>query len=191
MSGAPQRYSPYPAGYRGPRRPFFPAVTPAAGHSGSRSVALAAPRLSGSAASNGVLRPIPLYWSRLPWPLLRALADAGFSTAALIEQAVAASIRDRLPPSIVAQFSDLIEEIARPGRQRLFDVFLEITRHVSLRCALHLHTFGNVSYDVLALRRGHLTPARNMEVLRLLGAQGHSLQAVCDSIADARAGPGV
>ena len=57
--------------------------------------------------------------------------------------------------------------------------------------AVHLHTFGDIPCDALALRRGHLTPGRNLQLLRTLHSQGYNLQSVCDSIADARAGAGV
>jgi hypothetical protein len=192
MAGAPQRYAPYPVACR-PRRPLAPIVAqPSAGLSCSRRIASpSAPPPPGSVAPSLDLGALAPLWPRLPWPLLRALADAGFRNAAALADVSSAQAIARLPPDIASRYWELVEELLRPRGPRLFNFFRAIAGDVGSGSTSHLHTFTDAPYVVLALRRGHLTPTRNLEVLRFLQGQGHNPQAVCDAIADARAGAGV
>ena len=187
IRGAPQRYVPYPT------------FRPHARHHGVNTGATAVQRQTIRSESQSTLLPAVVsttiaggtigdFWSRIPLPLLAALAKGGIDSAKKLREAPESALLKILPWLVFTQYEDLLSELRRPEGSSEFNLFRMLAKYPAPPGSLQI---GDLAPAASSARASRATPSSNMGALQQLKRQGWDPRAVCDAIADARANAGV
>ena len=187
IRGATQRYVPYP--------PFKPHAR----NHGVNIRATSVQRRTDCSEAQSALLPAVVsptivgstindFWSRIPLPLLAALAKGGIDSAAKLREAPAAAVLKILPWQVYTQYEDLLSELRRPEGSSVFSLFRVLAKYPAPPGSLQI---GDLAPAVGSARASRATPSSNVSALQQLKRQGWDPRAVCDAVADARANAGV
>ena len=183
LTGAPQRYTPYPPSGRAP-----PRAAQAWPGAGSSPLPPRAAREIQSSGQVGV--EVAQIWHRLPFGILDALSRLGIACMSDLLSAPA-DVRARIRAHPCSeQSAALVEELLQPDGPDIFTVLRLSLWEAPQRRVVHLENALPCPGPVRPRRAGQ-TPSWNISLLQAAAREGADIRTICDRIADSRASSSV